>query len=133
MDRTDWERKQYDADHGRHAEFAQALAGLSAIIRAHPEMPLPGWSDDYPLVINVPVSGRTEEECFAAVDAFAAGFGVTAQWRHDGHDYRARLRIGPVAYDVYRIPDSVMAGTYARDSYRQNVQVEAVPAETSAA
>lgn len=56
-----------------------------------------------------PVTGGTDEERKARIDAFAARHGITAGPCDADGTYRAVLKFGPVHYVAYMIPDRTMA------------------------
>lgn len=110
--RTRWEAEQYAADHGRTAAQAigwqllarhvnacaaedMALLGLREIPEPRPQM----W----------PVTGGTDEDRRARVDAWAARHGTKAGDDDESGTYRAVLAFGPVRLVVYMIPDRTMA------------------------
>lgn len=114
--RTEWETAQYAADHGKtaaqaigwqlYARYLYAHAGEDMAILGIREIPEPraqSW----------PVTGGTDEERRARVDAFAARHGITAGTDEELGTYRAVLKFGPVEYVAYMIPERVMADRLA--------------------
>ena len=110
--RTPWEAQQYAADHGRTAAIAvsqqlfarhvnacaaedMAILGMAKLPDPSPEM----W----------PVTGGTDEDRKARIDAWAARHGVTAHPDEASGQYRAILGFGPKQLIVYMIPDRIMA------------------------
>jgi hypothetical protein len=104
------------ADHGRTA--AQAV-GYQLIARhlyafAAEDMKLLGLREiPEPRPQTWPVTGGTDDERIARVDAFAARHGVRAGTDEDSGTYRAVLAFGPVTLVVYMIPDRTMADRLA--------------------
>ena len=109
--KTPWEAQQYRADHGRTATIAvgqqllarhlhacaaedMAILGLREIPEPRPQM----W----------PVTGGTDEDRRARIDAWAKRHGVTAGPDEDGGTYRAVLSFGLVKVIAYMIPDRTM-------------------------
>ena len=110
--KTSWEAAQYAADHGKTAAIADGqqcyarhlaacaaedmqILGLSEIPEPRPQM----W----------PVTGGTDEQRRARVDAWAARHGVHARDDEASGQYRAVLKFGPVTLTVYTIPEQVTA------------------------
>ena len=109
--KTRWEAEQYAADHDRTAAIAvgqqlyarhlhacaaedMAILGLREIPDPRPQM----W----------PVTGGTDEDRKARVDAWAKRHGVTAGTDETSGSYRAVLGFGPVKVIAYMIPDRTM-------------------------
>lgn len=110
--RTEWEAQQYAADHGKTA--AQAI-GWQLYARhvnacAAEDMETLGLRElPEPRPQSWPVTGGTDEDRRARVDAWAARHGVTAHPDPASGQYKAVLTFGPVHLVVYMIPDLVMA------------------------
>ena len=109
---SQWETDEYDRDHGRtaaqeigyrcmgrylhaHAVEDMAILGLREIPEPRPQM----W----------PVTGGTDEDRMARVDAWAKRHGVAAGTDEASGTYRAVLGFGPVKVIAYMIPDRTMA------------------------
>lgn len=114
--KTPWEAREWAADHGRTAAQAigqqcyarylhdraaedMALLGITAIPEPRPQM----W----------PVTGGSDEDRKARVDAFATRHGIRAGTDETSGTYRAVLAFGPVTLVVYMIPDRTMADRLA--------------------
>jgi len=114
--RTRWEADEYARDHGltaataigyqllaRHVNACAAedmeMLGISKIPEPRPQM----W----------PVTGGTDEDRKARVDAFATRHGIRAGTDETSGTYRAVLAFGPVALIVYMIPDRTMTDRLA--------------------
>jgi len=114
--RTEWEAAQYAADHGKTAAMAlgyqllarhinafaaedMGLLGIREIPEARPQ----SW----------PVTGGSDEERKARVDAFAERHGIRPVTDAVSGQYKAVLEFGPVSLVVYMIPDRVMADRVA--------------------
>lgn len=82
-----------------HAAEDMKLLGLTAIPEPRPEM----W----------PVTGGTDEDRKARVDAWAAAHHVKAATDEASGTYRAVLGFGPVKVIAYMIPDRTMADRLA--------------------
>jgi hypothetical protein len=109
--KTPWEAQQYRADHGRTAALAvgqqlyarhlhacaaedMAILGLREIPEPRPQM----W----------PVTGGTDDDRRARIDAWAKRHGTTAGPDEEGGTYRAVLSFGLVKVIAYMIPDRTM-------------------------
>ena len=117
--KTRWEAEQYAAYRGKTAAVAIGYQLLARHLHAcaaedmallgvtHPAEPRPYMQ---------PVTGGTDEERKARVDAFAARHGVKAHADDATGTYRAVLSFGPCSYEAYMIPDRTMderlAGLY---------------------
>ena len=110
--KTRWEAEQYAADHGRIAAQAtgrqllarhvyscaaedMAILGLREIPDPRPEM----W----------PVTGGTDEDRMARIDAWAKRHGVKAGTDEASGHYKAVLTFGAVRLEVYTVPERLMA------------------------
>lgn len=98
--RTEWERRQYERDHGRRAAMALGLRLAAEFTRHDESGPLPA-----PFTVYAPVTTGTEDERTAAVDAWAQAHHVPAGWDEDHHHYCAKLSFGPLTWMVYMMPD----------------------------
>ena len=110
--RTDWEAKEYARDHGRTAAQATGWQLLARHIWAcaAEDMEILGLREiPDPRPLQWPVTGGTDEDRKARVDAWAARHGVTAHPDPASGQYKAVLEFGPVHLVVYMIPDLVMA------------------------
>lgn len=110
--RTDWEREQYQADHGATAALALGFLLLAKYVRHHAagDMQILGrdrMPEPYPY--KIPVFGGTDDEQKARIDLWARRHGVTARTgRVSGH-YEAAVSFGPVRLVAYMVPERVMA------------------------
>lgn len=110
--RTRWEAEQYAADRGRTAATAIGFQLLARHLHAcaAEDMKLLGVTQPAePRPYMQPVTGGTDEERKARIDAFAARHGITAGPYDEDGTYRAVLKFGPVTYVAYMIPDRTMA------------------------
>jgi hypothetical protein len=110
--RTEWETAQYAADHGKSAAIAFGYRCLARYLHdcAAGDMQILGITQPVePRPFMQPVTGGTDEERRARVDAFAARHGITAGTNEELGTYRAVLKFGPVEYVAYMIPERVMA------------------------
>jgi hypothetical protein len=113
---TDYERRQHDADNGRHAAAAQAYLRLGLILEYDDSSPVPAYMDhaaqDGKVTetlwgVAAPPSAGDEAGC-AAVDRFAARHHVAAAWE-DGR-YRASMHLGGnLRYGVFYMPERTLA------------------------
>lgn len=125
--RSEWEARQYAADHGMAAAAGQGLSALGAHICDHgardalllglPRLPGPG-----PYLIAV-VDG-TEAERRAKVDAFARAHHVTAAPDEATGTYRAVVMFGPVPYIAYTRPEGDLA-RWADEAARRLAELQA--------
>ena len=109
--RTKYEAGEYARDRGKTAAVAIGYQLLARHLHAcaaedmallgvtHPAEPRPYMQ---------PVTGGTDEERKARVDAFAARHGVKAHADDATGTYRAVLSFGPCSYVAYMIPDRTM-------------------------
>jgi hypothetical protein len=102
--RTEWERRQYERDHGQRAAVALAYRLIADFISTDEDGPVPP-----PTTVYVPVSKGTQDERAAAVQAWAAAHNVTAGWDEERHHYFAKLPFGPLSLMVYMLPDTLPA------------------------
>ena len=110
--KTPWETEQYAADRGRTAALAigQQLYARHLYACAAEDMAILGLREiPEPRPQKWPVTGGTDEECRARVDAWAKRHGVKAGTDEDSGHYRAVLSFGPVRLEVYTVPAKVMA------------------------
>ena len=110
--RTEREAEEYARDHGRTAAQAVGWQLIARYIHAHAaeDMDLLGLREiPEPRPQMWPVTGGTDEDRKARVDAWAARHGVTAHTDPASGQYKAVLTFGPVHLTVYMIPDLVMA------------------------
>lgn len=110
--RTPWEAQQYAADHGRTAAIAIGYQLIARHINAcaAEDMQLLGLAAlPDPRPQQWPVTGGTDEQRRARIDAWAKRHGITAHPDEASGQYRAVLTFGPVSLMVYMIPDPVMA------------------------
>lgn len=109
--RTEWETAQYAADRGKTAAQAIGYQCLARYLHdcAAEDMALLGVREPAePRPYMQPVTGGTDEERMARVDAFAARHGVKAHADDVTGTYRAVLAFGPCSYVAYMIPDRTM-------------------------
>ena len=116
MGRTDWEAAQYAADHGKSAQQAIDWRTYARWLhdRAAESIELLGLRETpEPRPQMWPVTGGTDDERKARVDAWAARHGVKAATDEASGHYKAVLSFGAVRLEVYMIPDRTMADRLA--------------------
>lgn len=101
----DTPRKGTDDD--PRAAFIRALRELAVFLTDHPDVPIPSHE-----TLNVFSRAATDAEERAMVDAAAKAMGTTAAG--DTH-YEAKLRFGPLGYEVTAISHQHMADYEERD------------------
>jgi hypothetical protein len=114
--KTRWEADEYARDHGKTAAVAIGYQLLARHLHAcaAEDMALLGVTlPAEPRPYMQPVTGGTDEERKARVDAFAARHGVKAGPDDATGTYRAVLSFGPCSYVAYMIPDRTMADRLA--------------------
>jgi hypothetical protein len=110
--RTDRETAQYAADHGKSAAQAMGYRCMGRYLHAHAleDMELLGIREiPDPRPQMWPVTGGTDEDRMARIDAWAKRHGITAGTDEASGHYKAVLAFGPVRVEVYTVPDRVMA------------------------
>ena len=110
--RTEYEAGEYARDHGRTAAMAvgQQLYARHLYACAAEDMEILGLREiPEPRPQKWPVTGGTDEECRARVDAWAKRHGVRAGTDEASGHYKAVLSFGPVRLEVYMVPAKVMA------------------------
>jgi hypothetical protein len=109
--RTDWETAQQAADHGKSAAQAIGYRCIGRYLHEHAgeDMAILGLREiPEPRAQMWPVTGGTDEDRRARVDAWAKRHGVTAGDEEESGTYRAVLSFGPVRVIAYMIPDRTM-------------------------
>src|SRR5512142_2903612 len=108
--RTEWEAGEYARDHGKTAAMAVGFQLLARHVNAcaGEDMELLGMTAlPDPRPQSWPVTGGSDEDRKARVDAWAARHGVKAHTDTASGQYKAVLTFGPVQLSVYMIPDRV--------------------------
>jgi hypothetical protein len=120
--RTDWEREQYQADHGATAALALGFLLLAKYVKHHAagDMQILGRTAmPEPPPYKFAVFGGTDDEQKARIDAWAKRHGVTAHTdRVSGH-YEAAVPFGPVRLVAYMVPERVMADRVQAENERR--------------
>ena len=109
--RTDYEAREWAADHGRTAAIAVGYQLLARHVNAcgTEDLELLGLREiPDPRPQMWPVTGGTDDDRRARIDAWAKRHGTTAGPDEDGGTYRAVLSFGLVKVIAYMIPDRTM-------------------------